>query len=95
MGWKNKFNSSLPNQTLYNLTYTNGTYNQVAADTSAQLQWKIQKFNGDTYVGTIANKDQESGRISFTFTKDSTFTDICFGLNGTAKDTKTKLMFLI
>ena len=92
-GWagKNKFNSSLPNQTLYNLTYTNGTYNQVAADTSAQLQWKIQKFNGDTYVGTIANKDQESGRISFTFTKDSTFTDICFGLNGTAKDTKTKI----
>ena len=88
-GWnaKNKFNSASTSQTLYNLTNTNGTYKQVEADTRTFLQWKLQKFSGETYLGQFASTRQDSGRVALQFTKDDTFNNLRFGLNGETRDT--------
>ena len=88
-GWnaKNKFNSASTSQSLYNLTNTNGTYKQVEADTRTFLQWKLQKFSGETYLGQFASTRQDSGRVALQFTKDDTFNNLRFGLNGETRDT--------
>lgn len=88
-GWngKNKFNSASTSQSLYNLTNTNGTYKQVTADTRTALQWKLQKYNANTYLGQFDSTRQDSGRVVLQFTKDDTFNNLRFGLNGETRDT--------
>ena len=88
-GWngKNKFNSASTSQSLYNLTNTKGTYKQVTADTRTALQWKLQKYNANTYLGQFDSTRQDSGRVVLQFTKDDTFNNLRFGLNGETRDT--------
>lgn len=61
---------------------------QTSADTSNNLNWKIQTYLDDTTTSnplTILNN--EVGNISLTFKKFSTFNRVGFGLNGETKDT--------
>ena len=71
-----------------NLSYTNGVFKQKSADTRDELQWKIQGFKGNEYVKNLtATKVQKSGTVSLTFTKDSSFDNLRFGINGEKIDT--------
>ena len=71
-----------------NLSYTNGVFKQKSADTRDELQWKIQGFKGNEYVKNLtATKVQKSGTVYLTFTKDSSFDNLRFGINGAKIDT--------
>ena len=71
-----------------NLSYTNGVFKQKSADTRDELQWKIQGFKGNDYVKNLtATKVQKSGTVYLTFTKDSSFDNLRFGINGAKIDT--------
>ena len=71
-----------------NLSYTNGVFKQKSADTRTELQWKIQGFKGNEYVKNLtATKVQKSGIVYLTFTKDSSFDNLRFGINGAKIDT--------
>ena len=71
-----------------NLSYTNGVFKQKSADTRTELQWKIQGFKGNEYVKNLtATKVQKSGTVYLTFTKDSSFDNLRFGINGAKIDT--------
>ena len=71
-----------------NLSYTNGVFKQKSADTRDELQWKIQGFKGNEYVKNLtATKVQKSGTVYLTFTKDSSFDNLRFGINGEKIDT--------
>ena len=71
-----------------NLSYTNGVFKQKSADTRDELQWKIQGFKGNEYVKNLtATKVQKSGIVYLTFTKDSSFDNLRFGINGAKIDT--------
>ena len=71
-----------------NLSYSNGVFKQTSADIRTDLQWKIQGFKGTTYVKNLtATKTQNSGTVSLTFTKDSSFDNLRFGVNGEKIDT--------
>ncbi len=71
-----------------NLSYTNGVFKQKSADTKTELQWKIQGFKGNEYVKNLtATKVQKSGTVYLTFTKDSSFDNLRFGINGAKIDT--------
>lgn len=77
---------------LLNLTYSNGTFTQTSADTRTDLQWKLQAFNDSTYVKNLNSITSSSiTRISINFTKDNSFNEINFGLNGTSTDTTIKI----
>ena len=77
---------------LANLTYSNGTYTQKTADTSTDISWKIQAFNNDSYVKILNTlTSNELSRKSMNFTKDNTFNNINFGLNGSSKDSVIKI----
>ena len=71
-----------------NLSYTNGVFKQKSADTRTELQWKIQGFKGNEYVKNLtATKVQKYGTVYLTFTKDSSFDNLRFGINGAKIDT--------
>ena len=77
---------------LLNLTYSNGTYTQVNADTRTELHWKLQAFNDSTFIKQLNSKTNNSLiRQSMNFTKDSSFNIINFGLNGSSNDTTLKI----
>ena len=77
---------------LLNLTYSNGTFTQTSADTRIDLQWKLQAFNDSTYVKNLNSITSSSiTRISINFTKDNSFNEINFGLNGSSTDTTIKI----
>ena len=77
---------------LLNLTYSNGTFTQISADTRTDLQWKIQAYNDSTYIKNLNSITSSSiTRISINFTKDSSFNAINFGLNGTSNNTTLKI----
>lgn len=83
---ENVFDES--NTTLSNLTYDNGTYTQITADTNTYIGWKINAFNNNDFVKMLATKRQaELGEVTMSFTKDSSFNKIAFGLNGADRDT--------
>lgn len=87
---KNLFSNNY--MVLANLTYSNGTYTQQTADTSTNVSWKIQAFNNDSYVKTLNTlNSNELSRKSMNFTKDNTFNNINFGLNGLSKDSIIKI----
>ncbi len=74
-----------------NLSYSSGVFKQASADTRTDLQWKIQGFNGDSFVKNLTTtKTQNTGTVSLTFTKDSSFNNLRFGLNGAKIDTLVK-----
>ena len=71
-----------------NLSYSNGVFKQSSADTRTDLGWKIQGFKGTNYVKNLtATKTQNSGTVSLTFIKDSSFDNLRFGVNGEKIDT--------
>ena len=71
-----------------NLSYTNGVFKQKSADTRTELQWKIQGFKGNEYVKNLtATKVQKYGTVYLTFTKDSSFDNLRFGISGAKIDT--------
>ena len=87
---KNLFSNNY--MVLANLTYSNGTYTQKTADTSTDISWKIQAFNNDSYVKMLNTlTSNELSRKSMNFTKDNTFNNINFGLNGSSKDSIIKI----
>lgn len=88
--FKNLFSNNY--MVLANLTYSNGTYTQKTADTSTDVSWKIQAFNNDSYVKILNTlTSNELSRKSMNFTKDNTFNNINFGLNGSSKDSIIKI----
>ncbi len=71
-----------------NTTYTNGTITQKIADTSTGVQFKLQAYKNLSFLYHIVSKTITNlGVFYLNFTKEDTFNQICFGLNGTARDT--------
>ena len=88
VGWngKNMFNPD--KATGNNVNISNGVVTQMIADSKTDLQWKIQTYNNTTYLTTIKSfVNNSTGTINVSFTKDSSFNIIRFGLNGTQRDT--------
>jgi hypothetical protein len=85
---KNLFRDKMVRNT-YNATFRNGTVNQVEADSKTPLQWKVQKYYDDNYLGGLSEVStyNEVGRIAFSFQKTSEFNAVRFGMNGTSIDT--------
>lgn len=73
---------------LVNCVKNGETVKQTSADTSDGLYWKVQTYLNDTTVSnpkTILKND--IGKLSLEFRKYSSFNQVGFGLNGSAKDT--------
>lgn len=71
-----------------NTTVTNGIVSQISADTRTNLAWKLQTYNGTTKVEELPLITKNTtGIFSRTFTKNSTFNRIRFGVNGAQRDT--------
>ena len=71
-----------------NTTYTNGTITQNVADTSTGIQFKLQAYKDLSFLYHIVSKSITNlGVFCLSFTKEDAFNQICFGLNGTARDT--------
>lgn len=75
---------------LGNVTYDNGVYKQINADTiTGQLSFKYLKFKGTSnYVDLIGTRVvYTSGNLLQEFTKDEGFDNLFFGFNGKNVDT--------
>ena len=73
-----------------NTIVTNGVVKQITADTS--FTWKFNCYNDNTFVKQLSGAYKNTiGILEKTFTKDSTFNNIVFGLNGSQKDTLVKI----
>ena len=74
---------------LSNLSFLNGIFTQITADTKSELQWKVQAYNNGTFVKDIISiTNNNISRLSMNFTKSNSFNRIVFGLNGSSRDTK-------
>jgi hypothetical protein len=85
---KNLFSHKMVKNT-DNATFHNGTATQVEADDKTFLQWKVQKYYDENYLGELSESAirNETGRIAFSFKKTAEFNNAKFGLNGTSRDT--------
>ena len=70
-----------------NMSVNNGKCTQSTADTKTAMQWKIIiKQNGTLVKQTAIWNEEGLGIKKHTFTKDSTFNQLFFGLNGSTRD---------
>ena len=87
----NLFNDSFIDSLGGNISYSNGVFQQIEADTNATDYYiKFQKYLDGTYLSQIKTISYSSlylGRVWVTFTKDSTFNKLVFGFNGSTRDT--------
>lgn len=85
-GGKNLLNPSLCK--FENVTYSDGVYTQVKADTNKNIIIKIRPFSGDIPLSTILWETITSPYIAkVEFTKNSTFDSLMIGFNGSTLDT--------
>lgn len=84
---QNLFRNSMVIQTS-NVSFVNGVVTQTSADTKISLQWKLQGYQNGNYVGELISSitSNQTGRLSMTFQKSSSFNQMRVGLNGTSLD---------
>ena len=87
---KNKLNidnlsNSIPSA---NINISDGVFSQVNADTKTNLEWYLQGYNSNDYIGTLITTVKNTlGIVSLKFTKTSSFNALRFGLNGSQRNT--------
>ncbi len=85
-GGKNLLNPSLCK--FENVTYSDGVYTQVKADTNQNIIANIRPFSGNKPLSTLLWETLNSPYISeVEFTKNSTFDSLMIGFNGSILDT--------
>lgn len=83
----NEFNPSYIKR-LDNLTYSDGVFKQIAADTRVVQYFKMQKFKNDGYVGEACSSYAGYvGVLKSSFTIDGTFDTLRIGFGGESMDT--------
>jgi len=89
---KNLFHDGLIDE-LANMTYANGTASQYTADTNSHPNWKCQSFKDKVYLTDLISGvyPESTGTYVMTFTKNSSFNAIRYGVNGTQIDTTMML----
>lgn len=85
---KNLFNANRLSGFI-NTKYSNGVVTQILADGHTNMTWKCQAYLNSNYIDNLVDpiRTNDIKRLSFTFTKRSTFNRICFGVNGASIDT--------